>query len=202
MRSREEGDTAQLTKVRVKERIRRLLERDAQARKTTINAVVADRLEASFAETDYSPELAALGEMLARVMDEAGNAITGANRWAGYGKTYWLNDGYAYDQALKAALRVLILGRPPAPRAPHGLFSTLNRHLARTVGRQVADGVLEQLRGRETGTASHWVGRVRDKLGVVATRLCQQTAPPEFFLSQREDGPLDDFLQHKAGDNR
>ena len=116
-------------------------------------------------------------------MAETGNAITGINRWSGHGLTYWVDDPYAFDQAIKAALRLLLLSRPAGCRAPHGLLPTLDGpdhpNLSRKFGKQVADGILEVMRGRETGTAWLWVLRLRETLGNIGTRLVNQPVPDE-----------------------
>jgi hypothetical protein len=152
------------------------------------------RLDESFAERAYPPEVGAMAELLARAMAEVGSFITGANFWSGHrpglGQASWINDGYAYDQAMKAALHILLLGRPDGPRAPHGLFPTFdtqsdNPNLSRQIGRQVADGILEVMRGRhrpeDGGRAALWTGRVREKLGTLGERLDRQPEPDEYF---------------------
>jgi hypothetical protein len=120
MRTRDPDGTIQLSKIRLPERIRRLLERDARRKGTTINAAVTAGLEDHYAETDYFGEIAALGELLARAMSDAGKAITGLNAVAGHGRRNWQDDPYAYGQAVKAAMRVLELARPYGEPAPHG----------------------------------------------------------------------------------
>jgi hypothetical protein len=52
MRARDEADTVQLSKIRMKESLRARIEREAAAKGTTMNGVIVDRLERSFAEDD------------------------------------------------------------------------------------------------------------------------------------------------------
>jgi hypothetical protein len=207
MRTRDPNGTIQLSKVRLPERIRRLLERDAHRKGTTINAMVAAGLEAHYAETDYGGETAALGELLARVMADAGKAITGINAVAGHGRRNWQDDPYAYGEAVKAALHVLELARPYGEPAPHGEFTTGRLgELSGVVGEQVANGIIEQLTGRETGTASHWTGRVGEALGSIATRLCDKPPSEEFFKGEIDPNPRieirDGMILVKSGEEQ
>lgn len=74
MRSREPGDTVQLSKVRIRETLRAALEREAAQQKTTMNAVIADRLERSF-EADAQlggPQTAALLRFLGAIVKAGG----------------------------------------------------------------------------------------------------------------------------------
>ncbi|HXP03600.1 MAG TPA: hypothetical protein VN808_05730 [Stellaceae bacterium] len=194
MRTRDPDGTIQLSKIRLPERIRRLLERDARRKGTTINAVVAAALEAHYAETDYSGETGALGELLARAMSDAGKAITGINAVAGHGRRNWQDDPYAYGEAVKAAMRVLELARPYGEPAPHGEFTSGRLgELSGLLGEQVANGIIEQLTGRAAGTASHWTERVRNALGSIATRLCDKPPSEEFFKGEIDPNPRIDI---------
>lgn len=194
MRARDPDGTVQLSKIRLPERIRRLLERDARRKGATINAAVAAALEAHYAETDYSGETGALGELLARTMSDAGKAITGINAVAGHGRRNWQDDPYAYGEAVKAAMRVLELARPYGEPAPHGEFTSGRLgELSGVLGEQVANGIIEQLTGRESGTASHWTERVRNALGSIAIRLCDKPPSEEFFKGEIDPNPRIDI---------
>ena len=94
------------------------------------------RLEASLADAVVPPEIAALAELLARVMTETGTAISGGNRWAGHGSVPWLRDPYAINQALMAARRIIEKIQPEGDPAPHGLFASPDypKELAENIG--------------------------------------------------------------------
>ena len=54
-------------------------------------------------------------------MNETGETIGRLDRLRSPGHAAdWFDDGYAYDQAAKAALRVLCQSRPAGNRRPHG----------------------------------------------------------------------------------
>src|SRR5438105_4415625 len=172
----------------MREPLRADIERAARKRGVSMNAEMGERLEQSFAELAYPPEIGALAELFARLMAETCTAITGANRWSGHGLTQWANDPYAFDQVGEAVLRVLLLSRPSGSRAPHGLFAMPDypKKRAHQIDRQIADGTLQVMFGRhqEDGlTAARWIGRVREKLGAIGDRLERQPEPDDYFVS-------------------
>jgi hypothetical protein len=61
------------------------------------------------------------------------------------------------------------------------------------MGEQVANGIIEQLTGREAGTASHWTERVRDALGSIGTRLRDKPPSKEFFKGESDLNPKIDI---------
>jgi hypothetical protein len=157
------------------------------------------RLEASLADAAVPPEIAALAELLARVMTETGTAISGGNRWAGHGSVPWLRDPYATDQALMAARRIIEKIQPEGDRGPHGLFASPDypTELAENIGTQVADGTIEVMLGRheeDGSSAALWTPRVFQKLGVIGERLARHPSPKEYFVSATEPAPVGDFL--------
>lgn len=177
-------------KIRMKEPLRAAIEHAAKRRGVSMNAEMIDRLDASFAETAYPAEVAALAELIARAMAETGSSIEGMNRWSDHGYLPWLDDPYAYDQAAKAALWVLVQSRPTGSRAPHGLFATddfIRRGLSGRMGKQIADGILELMRGRLTDNqgeptpAPPWMERVRAKLGAIWERLANRPVPAAYW---------------------
>src|ERR1051326_7129580 len=111
IRHRKPGERVPLG-LRVTLGVKELLDQAARKSGRSQSQEAELRLEQSFAERAYPPEIGALAELLARTMAETGNFITGANRWSGHGVTYWPDDPYAYDQAVKAALQLLLWGRP------------------------------------------------------------------------------------------
>jgi hypothetical protein len=172
--------------VRITPQTRARLVEAAAASGRSITQEAEFRLDASFAETAYPPEIGALAELLARIMAEVGATVTGANRLSGYGRTDWVEDGFAFDQAVKAALHVLRLSRPTGSRAPHGIFPTLDGPdlptLSRQIGKRVADGILEVMRGRERDRSALWSSRIREKLGAIGDRLDKHPSPDGFFF--------------------
>jgi hypothetical protein len=149
------------------------------------------RLEQSFGDSAYSEEIAALAELLARAMTETGISITGMNQVAGHGSRSWLTDPYAYDQAVQSAIHVLEMSRPSGSREPWGLCASADFPRAVDMGKAVADGILETMRGRHDlpGTlAKQWTPRVRDKLGVIGERLLDQPEPDDYWAASRTVG--------------
>ena len=72
MRARDQGETVQLSKIRMKESLRALLQKEAEAQRTTMNAVIADRLQRSFdADVDIyrGPRTATLFRVLAAMIE-------------------------------------------------------------------------------------------------------------------------------------
>ncbi|HEX3860462.1 MAG TPA: Arc family DNA-binding protein [Stellaceae bacterium] len=175
-------------KIRMKEPLRAQIEIAAKSLGTSMNAEMVDRLEQSFPELTYPPEIAALAELIARAMTETGNAIEGLNHIAGHGRKSWLDDPYAYDQAIMAAVRVLTLSKPLGEPEPHGLFTSAGVPNPEQIGQLMADGILEVLRGRHTepgSTPMQWMPRVRAKLGSIATRLSEQDTPDDYLMPKR-----------------
>lgn len=191
MDARDQAASAEI-KIRMKEPLRAEIERAARRRGVSMNAEMVDRLERSFAETAYPPEIAALAELLARVMTDAGRSIEGGNRHAGYGFVNWLDDPYAFSQAAEAAIHVLELSAPKGSKEPHGLFASpawLSN--AKEMGRRHADGILEVMRGRHTepgAIAVQWAPRVRRELGIIGDRLDDQPVPVEYHVRTRYRG--------------
>jgi hypothetical protein len=152
------------------------------------------RLEHSLADPPYPSEIVALAELLGRVMFETGDSIAGANRWSGHGSTPWLADPYAFNQALNAAHRILEKAEIEGDAAPHGLFATkaYPRKLARQIGKQIADGILEVMSGRHKdpgSTAALFTPRLREKMGAIGDRLLRQPAEEYFAATTSPASP-------------
>ena len=97
----------------------------------------------------FPPELAAFLELLGRTMLDVGETITKANRWSGHGEKAWIDDPYAWNQAVEAAQHILELSRLEGGE-PHGLWAASDypQNLMTQLGRQSADGILEVMRGQ------------------------------------------------------
>jgi hypothetical protein len=192
MESLNPDEEVQISTTRIKRRIRDALNREAAQRKTTLNSVVADACAEHVAERSLPPEIRALAELIAQAMHETGTTITQVNRWGGHPAGFWLSDTYAFDQAAKAALRVIHLARPDGSRAPHGLFASgdLKQHAA-TIGRQIADGIILQLDpDKDLGpdaTRLPWIERISRQLGAIGDRLKARREPMQYFLSSQPD---------------
>jgi hypothetical protein len=187
---------------RVTPEFKRRIDQAAAASGRSIAQEIELRLEASLADAAVPPEIAALAELLARVMTDTGTAISGGNRWAGYGSVPWLRDPYALTQALMAACRIIEKIQPEGDRAPHGLFATLGDS-GHQIGHEVADGIIEVMLGRfeeEGSTAALWTPRVFQKLGVIGKRLAGHPSPEEYFVSTTEPAPSTSAEPPEGGD--
>lgn len=146
MTGRDKTEMVQVS-FRTREPLRAALEAAAKARGVSMNTEMNDRLMRSFEdeanlETEFARiPLYAILRLVANAVDHAGaSAAIVSNMGAGASKA-WLDNPFAYDQAVKAALFVLETFRPrgdiesavPKPRQM--------RHL----GEEVAKGVLEAL---------------------------------------------------------
>src|SRR6266851_2943229 len=149
---------------RVTPEFKRRIDRAAARSGRSIAQEIELRLDQSLGgDAGFPPEIAALLELLGRAMLDTGTGISGINHSAGHGFKPWLADRYAYSQAVYAAIHVLQKSLPDGPAEPHGLFAggAYTRERAEQFGRQVADGILEAMRGRhpDPGTAALWAPR-------------------------------------------
>jgi hypothetical protein len=106
MRARDQGDTVQLSKVRIKESLRALLQKEAEAQQTTLNAIIADRLQRSFdIDNDIygGPRVAALFRTLASFIESHRDET-------------WLDDADLFNEIVDRWARHFDLIRPR--RAP------------------------------------------------------------------------------------
>ena len=147
MRPAEEG-AGDYVGFRAPKRLKDDLSKAAAASGRSLSTEAQFRLEQSFAEFAYPAEIAALAELIARVMTEAGELITGMNQLAGHGSRTWLTDPYAYDQAVKAASHILEMSCPPGAPEPWGLCAAADWPRAADMGNAISDGILETMRGR------------------------------------------------------
>jgi hypothetical protein len=143
---------------------------------------IEQRLEESLPDDRFPPEIAALTELVGRVMVEVGETISDTNAVAGHGFKPWLEDGYAYTQAIAAAVDVLMKTRTEEDGAPHGVFASeaCPPELARRIGQQVASGVIAVMFGQHDKPGSSWTiwtSRIRRKLGVLGERLQRHPLP-------------------------
>jgi hypothetical protein len=154
----------------------------------------------------YPPALAALLELLGRTMLEVGETVEKANRWSGHGEKPWIDDPYAWNQAVTAAQHILQLSRHEGGE-PHGLFASSDypENLAKELGVQSADGILEVMRGRHepepgrTTIATQWTPQIRERLGSIGDRLDRHPSPPEYNVTTNVRlGPSTEAPQGKS----
>jgi Arc-like DNA binding domain len=112
-RTRAKADYVQLN-VRMKEAVRRKIEKAAGANEVSMNSEVVRRLEQSFSNDDRfgGPRLIELVETMARVMKLAGETAGLVAGGTAVDKGRWLAVPFAYDQAVKAAVDTLEYRRP------------------------------------------------------------------------------------------
>ena len=130
MAKREESATIQF-KVRMKEALRARLEEEAGRRGISIAQEIVDRLTRSFDMSERledvfgSREVYALMRAVGSAMDMTGKAgahgVAGKLDWDPKNPGAWLSDPYAYDQAVKAAAKILEAMRPEGDPSPPAL---------------------------------------------------------------------------------
>jgi hypothetical protein len=120
-----------------------------------------DRAAELFRDRFYGQELAALLELLGRVMQEAGRA--GAIK-AGAGLTDWLDSPAGYAHATRAALEIL---NKLAPAQPFEASRSVNQKGCSTA----ADAILENLAKSGVDSEDRWTTALQSRLGKLVDRL-------------------------------
>ena len=149
-----------------------------------MNAEMVSRLEQSFDDEDrvlhfrpviYGRQLAAVLEILGRVMRDAGRHVGFARTHTVEGAEGWMDDPGAFDQALKGALQILEALRPPGePTLPEAWG------IAGPPGEEFANYVLMALRNPDPkGEIDHWASSLRPALGTVADRIPTHDSKPK-----------------------
>jgi hypothetical protein len=146
MAPRQKADLMQVS-FRTREPLRAALESAAQARGVSMNTEMNERLMRSFEdevklETEFARvQLYAILRVVANTMDLAGsstammsNMLTGATK-------NWVDNPFAYDQAVKAANYILEQFRPPGDIAEAAPNSTQIQNM----GEEFAKGAVESL---------------------------------------------------------
>jgi hypothetical protein len=186
MAKRKESATVDI-KIRMKEPLRAEIEKAATRRGVSMNAEMVDRLERSFSdeawashvfEARYGKQLAGVLEMVGRAMHETGTHVGFAATGTLEGATNWLDEPYAFDQAVKAAGEILEALRPPGDVAPKGSavknigdLSPLDDFALR-IGAGFAMGLLEAVADEDRGgSIGDWAHAPRAQLGPMAERL-------------------------------
>jgi hypothetical protein len=133
MRARDQGDTVQLSKIRIKEPLRAALQRDAETRQVTMNAAIADRLQRSFDEEKSlgGPRLLLIFRSLAATAE----LLSDGEDWVGDYRLFniitdaWQRDLEAFrpeEPAEIAELRSTIEQMPPKAMEGVELFLKLS----------------------------------------------------------------------------
>lgn len=180
--------------VTIREKLRRQLEHAAEEEGRTLSQEVEYRIEQSFDRGElifdamtlaYGHQLAGLVIAVARAMSSAGRLSGFKSGDSGFLGQDWLDDPFAYEQALTAAVTVLKELRPPGrPVASGGdakMLENLNVLMASTHSKSWGEwsgkDFLCALRGEEsTVNDSPWLQRVRELLSPVLERAVQRKA--------------------------
>jgi Arc-like DNA binding domain len=137
--------------LRVPEELRGKLDAEASRRGVSLNKEITDRLEKSLDEGmrfswpwsddgGERNELNAILHVVASAMEMAGGMAAMMSTFNMDARTVWISNSVAYDQALKAALKVLEELRPRTATAPHPSMSDN----VETVGIKSATSILEE----------------------------------------------------------
>lgn len=189
------SDTVDL-KVRMREPLRAALEKAASETGGSMNAEAVRRLEASFERSNLHREVLSLmyGSQLGGLLMMIGSTLHDVGPHAAFSSTHtlegsqrWLDDPYAFDQAVNAVNGILEALRPPGePMVPPSLTSlgqidpALGRSAA-DMGRGFASAMVSAVAG--AGRPSHAPSlqlqndgaEIADMLGSVAKRLASGT---------------------------
>jgi hypothetical protein len=155
-----------------------------------MNAEMLDRLERTFREEEmqegtYGPQLAGLLDVIGRVMRDAGSSCGFTATATVEGSLNWMDNAYAYDQAVQAATEVFKRLRPPGDRSgAENAFKLAGltigpgvsgESIDRNKGRLFANTALAAIAGEEISSAlSQWSARPRRLLGSLVERLSTQ----------------------------
>jgi hypothetical protein len=178
------GERASLG-LRVRPEIKEQLERAAEESGRSQSQEAEFRLESSFERSNlhrevlelmYGPQLGAILMMIGSVMGDVGvQAAFNANFTAG---KPWFNDAYAFDQAVRASVRILEALRPegdPDPPPSMVKLETVNPELASIaarIGDRFADVLIEAVAGRgANANLQRGAAEIADMLGPIAERL-------------------------------
>ena len=115
----------------------------------------------------YGRPLSGLVLLLARVLRESGAAAGFSTSYSLVGANTWLDNPYAFDQAMRAAVAVLEALRPPGEKTPPKVQGgpPLLSKVYEQLGAGFASGALSAVVGEELSQdLSIWGERVRQRL--------------------------------------
>jgi Arc-like DNA binding dprotein len=192
MGKREKAATVDIG-LRTKEALRARLEKAAHRSGRSMNAEIVERLEQSFSREAEASRLFdaffggadffGLLKLVSSAMQEAGRSAGFYSAKSIEGSIGWMDNPYAYDQAVKACSRVLEAYRPKGkvevPSDSEGV--PLN-----DIGRGYANAVLAQMLGNQTQTQffnQDRAAEVKEALGAaVVDRLSAESIAGEDAL--------------------
>lgn len=173
--------------LRIKEPLRAQCEIAANKRGVSMNTEIADRLERSF-EADQrieavfgSREVYGIMRAIAAALNMVGVSARTVQGQAA-GDVQWLDDPYAYDQAVRATIRFLNATRPPGEvNPPRRVMASENGHefdltpLMEIIGAAAANGVLDAIAGQAaTGKGAALGKDLRRDLGHLGDRAARR----------------------------
>ena len=181
--------------LRVSDELREKLIEASDARGVSMNKEINDRLERTF-EDDTFVGSGKENAALLGVLNVVASAMTAAGQAAGFFSTYtfegaqkWLDDAFAFDRAIDAAIVVLDASRPPGePKPPE----TMPPALAESVmqyGKGFANAVLE-----EAAT-----GRARTPGMMARAKILHQSIGPEIASRLLAAGPREPLMVQLTG---
>jgi hypothetical protein len=127
-------------RIRLDEELHAQIEESARKRGVSVNRELSERLTGSFAREVLEQPRGPVGgllELVAVVAHVAGRAATFYSSLGADNSAEWVDDAHAYEQALRAAVRVLEALRPAGEATPPGP--------PKNVGTGVADGILTEV---------------------------------------------------------
>jgi hypothetical protein len=132
--------------LRVSEELREKIQAAANARGVFVNKEITDRLEKSFSEemtvssADGESDLYSILRVVVAAMEVAGPMAAIMSTLNMEANRTWIDNSIAYDQALRAAVKVLEELRPRTATKPHASMSDS----VKSLGIEIAVGMLEE----------------------------------------------------------
>jgi len=158
--------------IRVTPALKRRLAAAATANDRSLSQETEIRIEQSFLAADHletamqmahGARFAGILELLGQVMRRAGEAASYVSKSGQAQGDDWLDNGFAYHEAMHAAFWVLEYLQPDASERPKST----------RIGINYARGVMATLARRSESrlSAADWVTRMREKLGSLVDRI-------------------------------
>ena len=156
-----------LTSFRTSEEMRDKLQAAAAANGVSMNAEINNRLAASF-DPDRDVDQVFSSRAWFGVMKLVSTTMEIAGRFAVHLKgqpdeaATWFRDPYAFDQAIRAAIKTLDVCRPSGASKAPTLSDEALSFLARRVGEQQAELVISEIRNADPGSRGERLRRDLD----------------------------------------
>ena len=151
-------------KVRLTDNLRAVVQAAAASRGVSMNSEIVERLQRSLERETGSgdvfdnPLTAAIAKLIAAAMHETGRAAGFAATSSLEGSVDWFANPYAYDQAVRAANRVLEMLRPEGeikPPSGHPYHDVLGVGFANTILEDAATGHSRTVNSLQRAQALH-----------------------------------------------